>query len=90
MPNHELALPARWPELEAELGFAVLTWIVLVVLVALVVLVVGASGEETVVQRLGGRLAFDQARRVFMDNPAATALLDGPAPRAGWEGYYRS
>ena len=42
-----------------------------------------------IAQRLGGRLAFDQARRVFRDNPAATALLDGPAPRAGWEGYYR-
>ena len=42
-----------------------------------------------IAQRLGGRLEFDAARRVFTDNAAATALLAGPAPRAGWEGYYR-
>ena len=40
-------------------------------------------------QRLGGRLEFDSARRVFTNNAEATALLAGPAPREGWEGYYR-
>ena len=42
-----------------------------------------------IAQRLGGRLEFDPARRVFTDNAEATALLAGPAPRAGWERYYR-
>ncbi len=43
-----------------------------------------------IAQRLGGRLEFNAARRVFTNNAEATALLAGPAPRAGWEGYYRS
>ncbi|MFO7692002.1 MAG: Gfo/Idh/MocA family oxidoreductase [Vicinamibacterales bacterium] len=42
-----------------------------------------------IAQRLGGRLEFDPARRVFTDNLAASALLAGPAPRPGWETYYR-
>jgi predicted dehydrogenase len=42
-----------------------------------------------IAQRLGGRLEFDSARRIFTDNVEATALLAGPPPRAGWEGYYR-
>jgi len=42
-----------------------------------------------IAQRLGGRLAFDSARRVFTGNPEATALLAGPPPRAGWERYYK-
>jgi hypothetical protein len=43
-----------------------------------------------IAQRLGGRLEFDPARRVFTNNAEATAMLAGPAPRAGWERYYRS
>jgi len=42
-----------------------------------------------IAQRLGGRLEFDPARRVFTNNSEATTLLAGPAPRAGWETYYR-
>ena len=42
-----------------------------------------------IAQRLGGRLEFDSARRVFTNNAEATALLAGPAPREGWERYYR-
>jgi len=42
-----------------------------------------------IAQRLGGRLEFDSARRVFTNNAEATALLAGPPPRPGWEGYYR-
>jgi hypothetical protein len=41
-----------------------------------------------IAQRLGGRLEFDAARRVFTNNAEATALLTWPPPRAGWEGYY--
>jgi hypothetical protein len=43
-----------------------------------------------IAQRLGGRLEFDPARRVFTNNAEATALLTGPPPRAGWERYYRA
>ena len=32
-------------------------------------------------------LKFDRATNRFVDNPAANALLDGPAPRKGWEQY---
>jgi hypothetical protein len=42
-----------------------------------------------IAQRLGGRLEFDPARRVITNNAEATALLAGPAPREGWEAYYR-
>jgi predicted dehydrogenase len=42
-----------------------------------------------IAQRLGGRLEFDPVRRVFTNSPEATALLAGPAPRTGWERYYR-
>ena len=42
-----------------------------------------------IAQRLGGRLAFDAAAREFPGNRAATELLTGPPPRAGWETYYR-
>ncbi|MCU0251595.1 MAG: Gfo/Idh/MocA family oxidoreductase [Vicinamibacterales bacterium] len=42
-----------------------------------------------IAQRLGGRLEFDSDRRVFTNNAEATAMLAGPAPRPGWEGYYR-
>ena len=40
-------------------------------------------------QRLGGRLDFDAEKRVFVGNPVATRLLDGPAPRSGWERFYQ-
>jgi len=42
-----------------------------------------------IAQRLGGRLEFDSDRRVFTNNAEATAMLAGPAPREGWERYYR-
>jgi len=42
-----------------------------------------------IAQRLGGRLEFDATRRTITNNAEATALLAGPAPRAGWETYYR-
>ena len=41
-----------------------------------------------IAQRLGGRLVFDPARSTFPESAAATRLLEGPAPRKGWEGYY--
>jgi predicted dehydrogenase len=41
-----------------------------------------------IAQRLGGRLRFDARRREFVNNAAASRLLDGPASRKGWEGYY--
>ena len=41
-----------------------------------------------IAQRLGGRLEFDAARRTFTNSAEATAMLAGPAPRPGWEGYY--
>jgi predicted dehydrogenase len=43
-----------------------------------------------IAQRLGGRLEFDAAHRVFTNSPEATARLAGPAPREGWARYYRS
>ncbi|MGB0372736.1 MAG: Gfo/Idh/MocA family oxidoreductase [Opitutales bacterium] len=39
-------------------------------------------------QRLGGKFTFDPATQTITDNAAANALLD-PAPRAGWEEYYK-
>jgi predicted dehydrogenase len=42
-----------------------------------------------IAQRLGGRLDFDAAKRQFRDNPTANRLLAGPAPRHGWEQYYK-
>ena len=41
-----------------------------------------------IAQRLGGRLTFDPVRREFTGNPDATRLLEGPAPRPGWESFY--
>ena len=43
-----------------------------------------------VAQRLGGRLAFDTTRRQFIGNELANQVLRGPAPRKGWENYYRT
>jgi predicted dehydrogenase len=42
-----------------------------------------------IAQRLGGRLTFDPVRRAFLGHAAANSLLTGPAPRKGWERYYR-
>jgi len=42
-----------------------------------------------IAQRLGGRLAFDPARREFVGHPEANRLLAGPPPRKAWEEYYR-
>jgi predicted dehydrogenase len=42
-----------------------------------------------IAQRLGGRLTFDPARREFVGHAEANRLLAGPAPRKGWEQYYR-
>lgn len=39
-------------------------------------------------QRLGGTLEFDRATEKITNNRAANELLD-PAPRAGWEEFYR-
>ena len=44
----------------------------------------------TIAQQVGGRLEFDPVRKTFTNSPEATALLAPPAPRAGWERYYRS
>ncbi len=41
-----------------------------------------------IAQRLGGRLEFDAARRVFRDNPAADQCLAGPPPRPAWAAFY--
>jgi predicted dehydrogenase len=39
-------------------------------------------------QRLGGELQFDRERKQITNNAAANALLD-PAPRKGWEVFYK-
>lgn len=39
-------------------------------------------------QRLGGELHFDRKTKKFTNSEAANALLD-PAPRKGWEEFYR-
>lgn len=41
-----------------------------------------------IAQRLGGSLKFDPKKKQFTNNRAANALLD-PAPRDGWESYYK-
>jgi predicted dehydrogenase len=40
-------------------------------------------------QRLGGKLKFDTVKREFVGSADANAMLVGPPPRNGWEGYYR-
>jgi predicted dehydrogenase len=42
-----------------------------------------------IAQRLGGRLDFDPVAKRFKNNARANELLYGPAPRSGWERYYR-
>ncbi|MBK1875996.1 Gfo/Idh/MocA family oxidoreductase [Pelagicoccus mobilis] len=39
-------------------------------------------------QRLGGELHFSREKKTFTNSKAANALLD-PAPRKGWEEFYR-
>jgi predicted dehydrogenase len=39
-------------------------------------------------QYLNATLDFDPAAKRFKNNAPANALLDGPAPRKGWEDYY--
>lgn len=53
------------------------------------------SGELTqvfnlgvIAQRLGGTITFDSKTRQITNNKTANALLD-PAPRRGWEAYYK-
>ena len=41
-----------------------------------------------IAQRLGGELDFNLSSKQITNNPTANALLD-PAPRKGWEQYYK-
>jgi predicted dehydrogenase len=40
-------------------------------------------------QRLGTKLLFDRKTKQITNNPLANFLLQGSAPRKGWEEYYR-
>ncbi|EMI51825.1 oxidoreductase domain-containing protein [Rhodopirellula sallentina SM41] len=42
-----------------------------------------------IAQRLGEDLEFDTKTRQITNNSRANELLKGPAPRAGWEEYYK-
>jgi predicted dehydrogenase len=42
-----------------------------------------------IAQRLGGEIEFDRATKMVKNNTKAQELLKGPAPRAGWEQYYK-
>ena len=42
-----------------------------------------------IAQRVNARLAFDPVGKRITNHKLANALLDGPAPRPGWEQYYR-
>ena len=42
-----------------------------------------------IAQRLNRSLRFDSAEKRFIGDEAANALLEGPAPRKGWEEYFR-
>lgn len=42
-----------------------------------------------IAQRLGRGFAFDPAAKRIVGDDEADRLLDGPAPRTGWEAYYR-
>jgi hypothetical protein len=39
-------------------------------------------------QRFGGQIEFNRHDKRITNNPAANVLLD-PAPRKGWESYYK-
>lgn len=41
-----------------------------------------------IAQRLGGEIKFDRSTNEIVGNPTAAALLD-PAPREGWEEFYK-
>lgn len=43
-----------------------------------------------IAQHLGGKLEFDPVAKRFTNSAAANELLVGPAPRPGWEGYFRA
>jgi hypothetical protein len=40
-------------------------------------------------QRLNAKLEFDSVTRKITNNEVANALLAGPAPRKGWEQYFK-
>lgn len=42
-----------------------------------------------IAQRLGEGFRFDANTHEIVDNPFANALLCGPAPKKGWEDYYK-
>ena len=42
-----------------------------------------------VCQSLNEELNFDRKREKFINNDRANALLEGPAPRKGWEEFYK-
>lgn len=42
-----------------------------------------------IAQRLGGSFKFDRATKQIVGNEKANAMLKGPAPRKGWEQYYK-
>ena len=42
-----------------------------------------------IAQRLGHGFAFDRNTKEVVGDPFASALLAGPAPRKGWEEYYK-
>ena len=39
-------------------------------------------------QRLNEELNFNRKKERFTNNDRANALLEGPAPRKGWEEFY--
>lgn len=43
-----------------------------------------------IAQRLNRSLKFDPAAKRFVGDDEANRLLDGPAPRKGWEGYFNA
>jgi hypothetical protein len=46
-------------------------------------------GLGILAQRLNEKLEFDIAARKITNNEVANALLAGPAPRKGWEQYFK-
>jgi hypothetical protein len=41
-----------------------------------------------IAQYLNEDFNFDRSTKRITDNPRADAMLEGPAPRKGWESYY--
>jgi predicted dehydrogenase len=48
-----------------------------------------AMALGVIAQRVNAKLAFDPVRKRITNHKAANAMLAGPAPRKGWEQYYR-